>query len=401
MTVPVAMRGTRVSNMHQRAGEILGRYTPQGWPGSRYDAQIAQRAFVEINARAQAEKMTLTAFLEREDPSDEYEPNDPMGQMDAFERQLALSGIVTKSDHGRGIYASPVTRFYESNQPASPILFPEWLNRNVRTPLLAPAILDELLAVTTPIDGNAYRTIYLNDTVGERRMYRVPEGSPLPEAQLATAEHAINLYKYGVKLKATYEAIRRMRLDLLAIHIGRIGLQAQLDKASDALNTLINGDGNSNPAVNFNLSALDSSATVGTLTYYAWLNWLLQPYPYQITTVVGNGPALLSILTLQFPNINPMMLLSMLTEGNGLDTKIQIAQDIWTSVRLVYLASAPSGVLVGLNKGLALEMVVENGSSLVETDRLITTQFNEVAISEVVGFGIIMSQAIQTLALTS
>lgn len=419
MAVPVTMRpnaaarGTAgqalqthaTSGMRQRAGDILGRFK-EDHPEGVYSEDAAKRAFNALNARAISEKMTLTAFLEREDPTDEYEPGDPMGDMDAFERQMALAGIHTKSDHSRGIYASPVTRFYESNQPASPILYPEWLNRNIRTPLLAPAILDELVAVTTPIDGSAYRAIYLNDTVGQRRMMRVPEGSPLPEAQLLTAEHAVNLYKYGVRLKASYESVRRMRLDLLAIHIGRIGLQAQLDKASDALNTLINGDGNGNAATNYRLHAdLDASATAGTLTYYAWLKWLMQPYPYQITTVVGGQAELLSVLTLQMPNINPMTLLAMLTEAQGADggynARIQIAQDIWTNVRLVYLQSAPSGVLLGFNKGLALEMLVENGSSLVETDKLIVPQFQEIAVSEVVGFDIIMSQAVQSLTLTA
>jgi hypothetical protein len=254
--------------------------------------------------------MSLSNYLEELDPSHDYGAGDPMGGLDAFERQLMLAGIRTQSDPSKRIFADPVERFYASDQPASPVLFPEFINRQMRTPLIASSILDEMVAITTPVDTDTYRSIYLTDGVNDRRMRRVTEGSELPTVKLTTSEHPITLHKYGVKLQGTYEAFRRMRIDLFSLHLARIALQSQIDKASEGLDVLINGDGNANGATNYNLTTLDSGTVAGTLTYKAWLRWGLKLFPYQLNTVVAGEAELLSILTLQFPNVNPLMLLS-------------------------------------------------------------------------------------------
>lgn len=382
----------RVSKVQPNAGDILGRFADLP------TEDAAKLAFQEISVKARNLGMTLTQYLEEIDPSERY--NDGM---DAFERQLFIAGIRIASDPVVGVFADPVARFYASDQPASPILFPEFINRQVRIARLAPPILQELIAVTTPIDSNSYRTIYLQDTVQSRQMRHVAEFGELPTVKVVTSEKSIKLNKYGVRLVGSYEAFRRMRIDLFAIHLSRIALQAMLDKSQEALDVGINGDGNNNPAVNYNLTALDPATTAGHLTYYAWLAFALQFFPYQLTTVVGNEAALLSVLTLQFPNINPLTLLSMLqTAGERpVEMKLQLAQDLWTTIRLVYLASAPNNVLFGIDKSMGLEMVTEIGASLTETDRVISKQFNEIAISEVVGFGQLIPQAIATLTLNA
>jgi hypothetical protein len=385
----------RVENVVQNAGEVLGRFADLP------SEDAARQAFHELSAKATERGLTLTAYLEEVDPS--YRYNDGL---DAFERQLFIAGIRTKSDPERGIYADVVERFYMSDQPASPVLYPEYINRQIRVALLVPPILDELIAITTPIDSNSYRSIYLSDTattgVANRRMTRVAQGAELPTVKILTSEKSIVLHKYGVSIKGTYEAFRRMRIDLFSLHLARIAMQTMLDKSSEALDTLINGDGNANPATNYNLTALDTSTVAGKLTYFAWLRWGLKLYPYQVTTVVAGEAEMLAILTLQFPNINPMMLLSMLTDGSkAVDMRLELAQGVWTTIRLVYFPLAPANVITGINKATALEMVTEIGASLTETDRIISRQYNEITISEVVGFGQLIPQAIQTLTLNA
>ncbi len=386
-----AMR--RIEKSQPNAGEILGRFAQVN------SEDAAKSAFNEITVKAREQGMTLTQYLEEMDPSERY--NDGL---DAFERQLYIAGIRTQSDAVKGIFADTVERFYASDQPASPILFPEFINRQVRIAMLAPPILPELIAVTTPVDSDSYRSIYLQDTTASRQMGRVAEFGELPTVKVQTSEKSISLHKYGVKLQGSYEVFRRLRIDLFALHISRIALQAMLDKSQEALDVGINGDGNSNPATNYNLTTLDPSTVAGKLTYSAWLRWALKLYPYQLKTVVGGEAELLSVLTLQFPNINPLMLLSMVNQAatqGPVNAKIQLAQDIWTSIRLVYLQSAPSNVLFGIDRDMALEMVIEIGASLTETDRVISKQYNEIAISEVVGFGQLIPQAISTLTLNA
>jgi hypothetical protein len=75
---------------------------------------------------------------------------------------------------------------------------------------------------------------------------------------------------------------------------------------------------------------------------------------------------------------------------------VELAQNLYSDVKLVYLPSTPANVLVGLDRRFALEQLNEVGASLVETDRLIQSQRNQIAISEKVGYAQIFNQAIAT-----
>src|SRR3990172_3757069 len=74
--------------------------------------------------------MNLSQYLETIDPSG------PDDKLDAFERQLRRFRIRTKHDHKRGVYASNGEYFFNSNQPASTVLFPEYISRVARTAMM-------------------------------------------------------------------------------------------------------------------------------------------------------------------------------------------------------------------------------------------------------------------------
>lgn len=391
----------RASHVKANAAEILGQFANRP---SREDALRDAKAAILYDGAMRSGK-TLSAWLEDEDPTDSYPIGDPMRAMDAYERQLFLNNIRTKSLPEQGIFADPVERFYMSDQPATPILFPEYLNRVLRATMITPNVLSDIIGTTTGINSSSYRTIYLTDTVAQRRMGRVSAGGTLPRVKLTTSDHAITLEKYGLALEMDYEAVRRIQLDLFAVHLGRIAQQAMLDKSQDAITVAINGDGNSNSASNYNLTTLDSSTTAGNLTYKAWLRFQMKPYPYQINTVVAGEAEMLSILTLQFPNLNPSMLLAMLEQMKGnagpMGGTVSLNANLFGAVNLVYFPLAPSNVLLGLNKSQALEMVTEIGGNITETDKIIDRQLNVVTLTEVVAFGQIINQAIATLTLNA
>src|SRR5690606_18187285 len=117
-----------------------------------------------------------------------------------------------------------------------------------------------LIAVRTPVDADTYRSIYLDmSDVSTFRMKRTAEGAEIPGAKLLTQEHTIDLHKYGVRLEASYEVVRRMRIDMLQIHLGQIALRTALDKQAQALAVIVNGDGNNNAAPSVDSTTLDSA----------------------------------------------------------------------------------------------------------------------------------------------
>lgn len=388
----------RVERVKARAGDILGQFANRS---TDEDAiKDAKHAIVHEAMRA---GKNLTSWLEDEDPSDEYSPSDPLSQMDAYERQLWLAGIRTKSDPVKGVFAHPVERFYMSDQPASPILFPEFINRTMRQTALVTNVLSDIIAVTTGINSNSYRSIYLQDTVQTRRMSRVSAGAAIPRVKLTTSDKSIALQKYGLALEMDYEAIRQIQIDLWAVHLGRIAQQTMLDKSQDAIDVGVNGDGTSGSASNYNLTALDSGATVGTLSYKAWLRWQMKPYPYRINTVVAGEAEMLNILTLQFPNLNPSTLLAMLLKNDGpMGGQVELNNaNLFGAVNLIYFPYAPSNILFGLDKQFGLEMVMEIGGNITETDKIIDKQLNVVTLTEVVAFDQIINNALETLTLNA
>jgi hypothetical protein len=264
----------------------------------------------------------------------------------------------------------------------------------MRQSMIAPDVLPYIIATTTGVQGSYYRTIYTNDTTASRRMYRVGQGAEIPKTTLATAEHDITLYKYGRLLEGSYEYFRNVSIDLFSILLQRIALQANLDKADAAMDVAVNGDGNSNAATNYNQSTLDTGSTP---TYKAFIKFALKFWPYKLNALVGGETAFVNFLSMARPSVDPYQILSVLQNGQTFDTmRVELAQNIYTDVKLIYLSSVTANVLVGLDTRFALEMVVENGASLVETDRLISSQRNQIAISEKVGFAQIFNPAVPT-----
>lgn len=272
--------------------------------------------------------MSLSAFLEREDPSSEWGEGN---KLDAFERMLKAANIVTTSDPARGFQAHRFQDF--DNDPAKRALIPEimqraWmkgaLGRDVSTrafysasdqipgtnmnpfaydprvyaPMIAPAIpLDQVVAGTQMIDGVNYMAFYLTNDVSQEHLARVSEGAELPRVFLTGGKRQIALKKFGRIIETTYEAVRRMPVDMVAFHVARIAVRAQIDKVGAALDVLVNGDGNTGTAATvYNLTTLDPAATVGMLTLTAWLKYKMQFLnPYTLTTVLAQTDVALKL----------------------------------------------------------------------------------------------------------
>jgi hypothetical protein len=326
--------------------------------------------------------------------------------LDPYEELLRQCNIRISSDEKAGVYCHRMERFFASDQPFSPILFPEFINRTLRAPLIQADILDELIANYTPVDGAAVRMPYLDTpspfsgNVDYRRMARVAQGAEIPPTTIKEKEQVANLFKYGRALKITYEALRRIHIDLFTILISQIALQASLDKAASAIDVGINGDGNGNPAINANLTALDPTTTAGNLTYAAWLAWQLSFYPYDLTTVVGGKAEIVKILVMTVPGLNAQNVFTLLRPG-PVENTIELPQGLFHQTRLIFLPSMTPGLLFGLDKRFGLEQLNETGGTMTETNRWISHQFNEIVMSEVVGHDKILADACRTLNLNA
>ena len=209
------------------------------------------------------EGMSFTQVLESLDPSENYRGTALEGT-DAFQRQLKRFSIRAK-----GAGSSPVEKFFRTMDSA--VLFPEYIARTVRQGMEENDILPDIVATTTVIDSLDYRSIYSNPTDEAKELKSVGEGEEIPSTEVATKDHLIKLTKRGRMLVASYEALRFQKLDLFSVMLRQIGAYIQQQQLSDAVNVILNGDGNDNAAKQF---------TIGTSLFpaqrarWATIRWL-------------------------------------------------------------------------------------------------------------------------------
>ena len=324
------------------------------------------------------EGMNFTQVLESLDPSENYRGTALEGT-DAFQRQLKRFGIRVK-----GAGSSTVEKFFRTMDSA--VLFPEYIARTVRQGMEEGDILPAIVATTTMIDSMDYRSIYSTATDDDKELKSVEEGGAIPETQVSTKEHLVSLSKRGRMLVASYEALRFQKLDLFSVMLRQIGAYIQKQQLSDAVNVIINGDGNDNAAVQYTIGSDPISGTKGALGYDQLVEFWGQFDPYTMNTILcstGTMTKLLKIPELQ----NPLTGLNF--QGTGkLGTPL--------GAQLHRTSAVADGVIIGLDNRYALELV-RAGDVLVEYDKLIDRQLERAAITSISGFGKICDGAAAVL----
>lgn len=311
--------------------------------------------------------MNFTQVLESLDPSENYRGTALEGT-DAFQRQLKRFGIRAK-----GAGSSPVEKFFATSDSA--VLFPEYIARTVRQGMEENDILPSIVATTTIIDAMDYRSIYSVPTHLDKELKDVAEGAAIPTTEVKTKEHLVSLTKRGRMLVASYEAIRFQKLDLFGVMLRQIGAYIQKQQLDDAVNVLINGDGNENPVSIFNIGTSPMTGTKGTLTYDQMVEFWGQFDPYTMNTLLCSTATMTKML--KIPELqNPMTGLNFQGTGSfGTPLGAQIHRT----------SSVEDDVIIGLDKRYALEQV-RAGDVLVEYDKLIDQQLERAAITSISGF---------------
>ena len=336
--------------------------------------------------------MTLSQYLERINPSKEGEP------LDAFERQLQRFGIVTRSIPEKGIFASTVEQFLKAGEtyadnrplqtdvPESRILFPEFVSRVARMALLKDQDYDvnNLLATTRTIQGTTFKELWIDTTPGQSdqpdrenyAMGRVGEFGTFPRVQITWSESAKSVYKRGVQIDMSYEFQREATMDILSIVISRIMMTQSMDLFKKALAIGFNG------TTVVESSTLDPNATGGKITYEAWLKWTASFKPYSCNTYYCSLDTALKIIMMEKPDIDPVAMMAALKQG-PVGQNIQISRGMWENVTIFPLTdgSLPDDYIFTLDKNYALERVIQAGTDIQESERIITQQFDSIVIS--------------------
>ena len=315
---------------------------------------------------------TFSQVLERQDPSEQYKGTSLEG-LDAFQRQLKRFDIKVK-----GAGSDVVEKFFRTAESA--VLFPEYIARSVRQGMEEGDILPHITAAVTRFDGMDYRSITAEAGGEDKELHQVDEGAQIPATTIKVQSNLVKLRKRGRMLVASYEAVRYQKLDLFSVTLRQIGAHIARAHLEDAVDALMNGDGNGNAA------AVDKVAANGTLTYNDLVEFWAKFDPYEMNSLLVSGDVMMNMLKLpEFQN--PLTGLNF--QGTGKLTTPLGATLLRTSV-------LPAGTAIGLDKRFALEMV-QGSDVMVEFDKLIDRQLERAAITTVSGFAKVFQDASRVL----
>ncbi len=310
---------------------------------------------------------SFTQALEDVDPSENYIGTALEG-LDAYERQLKRFGIKVS---GKG--SDPIEKFFKTSDSAT--LFPEYISRAVRLGLEENNDVSKIVATTTVIDGFDYRTISSIPTEDEKDLVVVNEGTTIPETKIRTQETLVKLHKRGRMLTASYEAIRFQRLDLFTITLKQIGAHIARSQMRDAIDVIINGDGNNNDSWGGDVEG-------DNVSYQDLVGMYIQLQPYKLTTFIVSPYILYGILGMsEFKGVN-----------SGVNFNVTGHPVTPLGAEIITTADIKNEMIIALDKNFTLEKV-QAGEVMTEFDKLIDRQIERAAITVTAGFSKIFANA--------
>ncbi|MBQ8263452.1 MAG: phage major capsid protein [Oscillospiraceae bacterium] len=322
---------------------------------------------------------SFAQVLENLDPSENYKGTAYEG-LDAYQRQLKRFDIKVK-----GAGSDCVEKFFSTGE--SSVLFPEYVARSVRTGMEENNIIPSLVASVTKIDSLDYRSIYSDVNDEDKALREVEEGGEIPTTEVRSASNLVRLIKRGRMLVASYEAIRFQRLDLFSVMLRQIGSHIAAMHLEDAIEVLMNGDGNENAAEILSVGGDTIGGTAGKLSYSELLAFWNQFENYNLNTILASPAVMLQLLSCpEFQN--PLTGLNFIGTGEPGSPM---------GAKLIRSNRVPEGKLIGLDRNYALEMVTA-GDVSVEYDRLIDKQLERAAITSISGFAKLYYDASKVLA---
>lgn len=296
-----------------------------------------------------------------------------LAKLDAFQLALVDAGISKRT---------PVDEIMKTE--GNEWLFPVFTDRRLRESVAAMNILPYIVGNTETIAGNSIRGAKLvmdDKNQDATRMKRVAEGTDIPLAVLKLAGTAYTLFKRGRAVETTYEVIRRMSLDLFGRHLDMIANDVSMQQAGDAIDVLVNGDGNKNPADVISISGT-GGLTVNEIVKLAIAYYKKANLP--LTTILcGDGLFYETLMMTRF-NVN---------EINGVMAGMQFRfpQAQISELNVLYSAKVEANGgkerLISLNKDYALTKYVEAGSQIREYGKFIRNQTQLGTVTETAGFG--------------
>lgn len=300
---------------------------------------------------------SFTAALEELDPSANYAGTE-LASLDAFERQLKRFNIRIK-----GADCDRVDKFFTSTETA--VLFPEFVTRCIKKGF-DETVLTAITAVKTVSESGQYVGCDLDDTATYEDC---DEGDTLPTAVVTESASAVTLKKFGRLINASYEAVRRQRLDVFGVMLRSIGVRLAASVVKTAV-TVLAADATEIETAETTLAYSDLASLYGSFS------------DFDMTTVIADP--------------TNASLIAAMEQVKNCTTNAEGRLVLPLGAELIKCAAADDDAIIGIDRDFALEFITST-DLVMETDKLIDRQLDQMTVSVTCGFRKITPEAVKVL----
>ncbi len=272
-----------------------------------------------------------------------------------------------------------IEKFFSSD-PNAKWLFPDVVRDGVLSGLRHMPIHNRLVASEETADGNSYQIPYVDEAANEseEETLDVAEGADIPESEIRYGDRIVVIGKKGRGIIASYEAMRRMKINMLQVHLKRIGqrIGIQLDNRCGEVLRL----GNAAESAPTEITVL----TPGELTYedltMAFVE-LMDVRNFTPTNILASPTTKRKILNM--PEFKDPLAFDFARTGK---TPAPMG------MTLDALRNQPDNKVTVLDKQFAVAKVTENDVT-VESDKLISKQWDRSYVTLNVDFAVLYKEA--------
>jgi len=324
---------------------------------------------------AQEQGLTLSDWLERQDPSPRDNQGKLVSQLDAFERQLAIQDIVT---NGSG--SITVEQFFVGG---ALILLPEYILREIRRGYQMVQDPTELIAVSVPENGPTVRPIYITtDAAKESAGKRADGGTAFPKVQLLYRDKEAAIIDRGRQFDFSYRVVKNQKLAEFRIFLWWIGAQLAYDEIDEIYTIVKNGDGASPAAEDV------FSGTPGTFAYSDLVHLASSfDVPGHMSHILANSSDIEVILNMtQFQDPQTYAAATLFQKTGKYGTFLPV------NAKLVAVPSATTTEIMAIDSRFAVRESVSQ-PLMIEADKVIERKLETAVVSKEAVYTVMVDDA--------
>lgn len=330
--------------------------------------------------------------------------------LDGYETSKMYLGLPTKEDYSKGVVLQAAADSFAAYRGVR-ALFPEVIDDVVQwkykqTDFETP---DDLIAQSRTINGTELITTVVQDTEQDYERYgMIAEGARIPVWSIKASDQSVKIFKFGVGLEWTYEFARRASLDLITPYVMRAETATKRAQAATAYGLMVNGDPVHAAATVRNASAVASGNNLavtgvgaGRINWEVLTAWLVERAKAgsPIDTIAGNWDTYLQwrlMFAKPIANNGPTTVEQLGAAG------VQFAQAnprLDFNINFALVSGAAPNQLLGFSKSDTLEELIENGSDIEESEKVMKNQRVNLYHTRNAGYRLIFSDTRQILNL--